>query len=112
MAIDSSEPVIEFLKILGDKARISILELLKEGEKSPKEIQNFLNRSQSTVSQQLKMLLNGNLISVRSEGVSKFYRVKNTQIYDLLRHIGAYVTDQNTDNPDQLTDYHVRDILH
>ncbi len=66
-----SEPsnyIADFLKVLADKTRLEILELLKKSERSSDEIQEHLEKSQPTVSQHLKILTDANLISNEKKG--------------------------------------------
>ena len=49
---------IELLKVLADKTRMDILELLRNGEITQDHIHNALGIVQSTISQHLKILIN------------------------------------------------------
>ena len=48
--------IIEFMKILADQTRLEILDLLNHENRTSSQIQSTLNKSQSTISQQLKVL--------------------------------------------------------
>jgi DNA-binding transcriptional ArsR family regulator len=58
----------EFLKALAHEARLVILCMLIEGEKSVSEIEQILNLRQPAVSQQLARLRADNLVETRREG--------------------------------------------
>jgi ArsR family transcriptional regulator len=74
----------ELFKALSHPARIRILELLREGEKSVTEMQLALSAEGSTVSQQLAILRMKNLVDTRKEGNVIFYRLRDRQINKLL----------------------------
>jgi DNA-binding transcriptional ArsR family regulator len=74
----------EFFKTLGHPARLAILEHLRAGEKSVNELQVALSADQSTVSQQLTRLRNGNIVDIRKEGTTVYYRVRDPMIFQLL----------------------------
>lgn len=74
----------ELFKALAHPTRIRILELLREGEKSVRELQTALALDGSTVSQQLAVLRMRNLVGTRRSGTSIFYRLRDDQVADLL----------------------------
>ncbi len=87
--------VEDFLKALADKSRLDIIKFLKSGEKSSQEIQDLLKKGQSTVSQQIKILILANILTYRQEGVKKFYSVKDPKIFQLLSQINGYILSQS-----------------
>lgn len=74
----------EFFKALGNPARLAILDHLRTGEKSVNELQALLVCDQSTVSQQLAVLRNRNIVESRKEGTTAYYRARDPMIYQLL----------------------------
>ena len=74
----------EFFKALAHPARIKILELLYSGEMSVNELQTHLEIEASTVSQQLAVLRNRNIVEARKVGTSVFYRVRDSAVFELL----------------------------
>lgn len=73
--------------------------------KTPTEIQDTLKKSQSTISQQLKILQQAGLIQVKQEGVKKKYGIKSPQIYKVLENIRSFMitssqTKTNVENND------------
>lgn len=71
-------------KALAHPARIRILELLREGEKSVTELQLALGTEGSTASQQLAILRMNNLVDTRKSGNNIYYRLRDAQVNDLL----------------------------
>ncbi|MFX1273723.1 MAG: ArsR/SmtB family transcription factor, partial [Promethearchaeota archaeon] len=87
---------IEFLRILSDQTRLEILELLRDGPKTSKEIQIQLNKSQPTISQHLKNLQGSNLIDINlmeneNNKRLKYYSIKDKDLFKLLSTIYSYV---------------------
>jgi DNA-binding transcriptional ArsR family regulator len=74
----------EFFKALGHPARLVILEQLRTGQKSVNELQAVLGIDQSSVSQQLAVLRNKNIVESRKEGTTVYYTVRDPMIFQLL----------------------------
>ena len=87
--------IIEFLKVLADQTRLEILDLLYQENKTSSEIQSALNKSQSTISQHLKVLTSKNLIIFERINNLKYYKIKNLEIFKLLVDIKDFVTKIN-----------------
>ncbi|MFC0015941.1 MULTISPECIES: helix-turn-helix transcriptional regulator [Allobacillus] len=74
----------DFFKALAHPLRIRILELLAEGHKSVNEIQTILNSEGSTVSQQLSVLRNKNIVTGTKHGKQVVYSLRDPLIMKLL----------------------------
>ena len=74
----------EFFRALGHPARLVILEQLRSGEKSVNELQAVLGIDHSSVSQQLAVLRNKNMVESRKEGTTVYYTVRDPMIFQLL----------------------------
>ncbi len=74
----------EFFKALAHPARIKILELLQTGELSVTELQDKLEIEASSVSQQLAVLRNKNIVESRKAGTTVYYRVRDPEVFELL----------------------------
>jgi len=74
----------EFFKTLAHPARIRILEVLRDGERSVGELVPAVGIEASHLSQQLAVLRRANLVQTRKEGTSVLYSVGNPMIFDLL----------------------------
>ena len=73
-----------FFKTLSHPARLAILEHLRGGEKSVNELQALLEADQSSISQQLARLRNGNLVDTRKDGTTVYYAVRDPLIFKLM----------------------------
>lgn len=74
----------EFFKALAHPTRIQILETLRDGERNVTELQEILAVEASSVSQQLAVLRNKNIVDTRKVGTSVFYSVRDPALFDLL----------------------------
>jgi len=74
----------ELFKALAHPARIRILELLRDGERSVTELQLGLGTEGSTASQQLAILRMKNLVDTRKSGNNIYYRLRDPQVNGLL----------------------------
>jgi DNA-binding transcriptional ArsR family regulator len=74
----------DFFRILGHPARVRILELLREGERSVGDLQRELGLDSSGTSQHLGALRKQGLLESRREGTSVYYRVRDPRLFQLL----------------------------
>jgi DNA-binding transcriptional ArsR family regulator len=74
----------EFFKALAHPVRLVILDQLRSGERSVQELQLVLAMDQSSVSQQLAVLRNKNILDTRKEGTTVYYRVRDQTVFQLL----------------------------
>lgn len=73
----------EFFKALAHPARIQILESLRTGELSVTELQEILVIEPSSVSQQLAVLRNKNIVETRKAGTNVYYSVRDPAVFEL-----------------------------
>jgi ArsR family transcriptional regulator len=71
-------------RVLGHPARVRILELLRDGERSVGSLQAELGLDSGGTSQHLAALRRIGLVESRREGTSVFYRVDDEHVFDLL----------------------------
>lgn len=108
---DKLDSMIDLMKVLNDRTRLEILDFLRPGKKKPKEIETTLNKSQSTISQQLKILVQSDLVDFEQKGVEKEYFIKEPKIYNLLTSILDFATSLNKNKSNVITSSNVNDIL-
>ena len=80
----SSEKQARIFKVLAHPARLSILEILRDGEHCVCHIEAYLGYRQAYISQQLMVLRDAGLIQDRRDGLNIFYRVIDPQVYTVL----------------------------
>ena len=71
-------------RVLGHPARVRILELLRDGERSVGALQAELELDSGGTSQHLAALRRIGLVESRREGTSVFYRVDDEHVFELL----------------------------
>ena len=74
----------EFFKALAHPLRISILDSLRDGERTVAEISQKFEVEQANASQQLAVLRNKNIIVARKVGANVYYSVNDPAIFKLL----------------------------
>ncbi len=74
------QETMKLFKILSDQTRLRMIALLIEGEFCVQEISETLHMSQSSISHQLKLLRDTNVVKTRREGKNIFYSLKDEHI--------------------------------
>lgn len=74
----------EFFRALGHPARVRILDLLRDGEMTVRELQAELEIDSSGASQHLSAMRRQGLLEARREGTSVYHRVRDPRIFQLL----------------------------
>ena len=87
-------------RVLGHPARVRILELLHDGERSVGALQAELELDSGGTSQHLAALRRIGLVQSRREGTNVYYRVDDERVFDLLRAgreiIGRQLAEQQS----------------
>ena len=81
-------------RVLGHPARVRIIELLREGERSVGALQEALGLESGATSQHLAALRRVGLVESRREGTSVYYRASDERVFELLEAGRALVTRQ------------------
>jgi DNA-binding transcriptional ArsR family regulator len=74
----------DFLKAISHEARLMILCILSEGEKSVTEIETILGLQQAVVSQQLARLRHENVVGTRRDGRQIYYSIANPDVSGII----------------------------
>ncbi len=82
--IASAQEASGFLKALAHEARLLILCLLLEEEKSVTEIEEILSLRQPAISQQLARLRADGLLQTRREGKNVFYSLARPEVREVI----------------------------
>lgn len=83
MGPDALEKLAGVFKVLGDGARLALLQELKEGEKTVSELVALTGQGQAMVSKSLKAMREAGLLSRKKSGVYVFYRVEDPLVFQL-----------------------------
>ena len=80
----NAQAASDFLKALSHEARLVILCLLIEGEKSVTEIEQLLKLRQPAVSQQLARLRADDLVETRRDGKNIYYSLSRPEVKQVI----------------------------
>jgi ArsR family transcriptional regulator len=94
----------ELFKALAHPARVRVLELLSEGERSVGEMQPQVGIELSHLSQQLGVLRRAGLLVTRKEGASVYYAIKDPLTVELLQVAKRILCNSLVENHEMLTD--------
>lgn len=86
--------VTQLFKALSDPTRLKILLQIAQGEIAVNDIALAIDAKQSTVSHQLRLLKQANLVKTRREGTTIFYTVDDTHVIEILNQTIAHVSHQ------------------
>ena len=103
-----SEIKADLFKAMAHPARVRVLEVLAEGERSVGEIQPLVGIELSHLSQQLAVLRRAGLVTSRKEGSSVIYAVRDELVVDLLRVAKELLINSLSETNDLLTDLRAR----
>jgi len=78
------EQLADFFAVFADTTRIRVLSALALSEMCVSDLSNILGINQTTLSHQLKMLKNQNLVNSRRDGKIILYSASNYVINDLM----------------------------
>jgi DNA-binding transcriptional ArsR family regulator len=78
------ELTADYFKALANPLRISILDVLRDGERSVNEITEKLNINPSNASQQLTILRHASIVTARKQGLSVYYSVVDPAVFEFL----------------------------
>ncbi|ADP82609.1 helix-turn-helix transcriptional regulator [Frankia sp. AgB1.9] len=84
MATPLYELKAQFFRSLAHPARIRVLELLREGERSVGELVGDVGLEASHLSQQLGVLRRAGLVTTRKQGTTVYYALSTPLLADLL----------------------------
>jgi DNA-binding transcriptional ArsR family regulator len=115
MSPGSGQPPIYALKAdlfraLGHPARIRLLQLLRDGERTVGALQATLDLDSSGTSQHLAALRKQGLVTNRREGTNVYYRVKDPRTLELLALAQGILTAGLEENRALLDELAVEDF--
>ena len=74
----------ELFKVFGDSTRIKILYVLVESDMSVGDIAQALNMTQSSISHQLRVLMQSRLVRFRREGKNIVYSLADDHVHTIM----------------------------
>jgi ArsR family transcriptional regulator len=103
-SVPISEIKAELFKALAHPARIRVLELLVDGERSVAELMPLVGIEASHLSQQLAVLRRAGLVSTRKERSSVFYSIRDKDLVKLLAVARRMLVTSLSEHEDLLRD--------
>ena len=94
----------DFFKTLAHPARIRVLEVLRDGERSVGELIPEVGIEASHLSQQLAVLRKANVVQSRKNGSTVLYSVSDDRIFQLLELAKAILTTSLSETRDLLAE--------
>jgi len=94
----------DLFKALAHPARIRVLEVLVEGERSVGELQPLVGIESSHLSQQLGVLRRAGLVTTRKAGATVYYTIKDPLVAELLLVAKRLLLASLTETRDLLAD--------
>jgi ArsR family transcriptional regulator len=91
MTITTHNLHADVLKASAQETRLSILELLRDGERCVCEIFPAINQEQSNVSRHLNMMQKAGILTRRKEGLKIFYAVKHPEVLTIVALAGSII---------------------
>ncbi|TFG13768.1 MAG: ArsR family transcriptional regulator [Promethearchaeota archaeon] len=106
-----SNYISEFLKAFSDQTRLDILYLVQKEPRTSADLQETLQKSQSTISQHLKILISNNLIIFEKKDKENLYSIKDSATSNFLSEVNTFVIQKNKEKLEDFIDSDLRDIL-
>lgn len=101
----------DFFRVLGHPARVRLLQLLRDGERSVGALRDAIELDASSTSQHLAALRGQGLVESRKEGTSVFYRVRDPRTLEVLELAKQIISASREDNQALLDDLAGEDFL-
>ncbi|NJC87058.1 MAG: helix-turn-helix transcriptional regulator [Desulfuromonas sp.] len=74
----------DILRAIAQETRLSILELLRDGERCVCEIFPAIGQEQSNVSRHLNMMQKAGILTRRKDGLKIFYAIKHSEVLTII----------------------------
>ncbi len=81
---------MDVFQLLADPTRRRIIQILAEGERAVMDLVSAFDISQPSISQQLRVLREGGLVSARKEGRRRIYELDARRLKEAADWIAAY----------------------
>ena len=92
-----AKSAVGMLKLLGNEDRLLLLCQLSQGECCVSELEEALGIRQPTLSQQLAVLRNENVVATRREGKNIYYRISQPDVLRVLETLyGLYCKEESS----------------
>lgn len=90
---ETIQSISKLFKVISDPTRLSILFLLRQKELSVGSIVLTLDKEQSAISHQLKILKEARLVKAKREGKSMIYSLDDLHVFSILEQVLTHVNE-------------------
>jgi len=97
IADDQIKEISNFLQTIGSFTRVKILDAIKDEKLCVCDIAYLLNMTKSAVSHQMRNLSKLNLVTSQKVGKMVYYKVKNTNINNLIVKVKQILEEKNNE---------------
>jgi DNA-binding transcriptional ArsR family regulator len=84
---DLVELIARRFQLLAEPSRIRLLDRLRDGEASVRELADELEMNQQNVSKHLGLLADGGVLARRKDGTQVHYRIADDGVFDLCEQV-------------------------
>ena len=91
----SADKASSLMKCMANADRLMLLCQLSQGERSVGELENMLDIRQPTLSQQLTVLREADLVTTRREGKNIYYSISSTPALAIMRVLSQQLCNLN-----------------
>ncbi len=81
------ERIAERFRVLGEPMRIQLLEALRDGDATVRELQEATGASQQNVSRHLGVLLRAGIVGRRKDGNFSVYSIADPMVFELCEQV-------------------------
>ena len=85
---DSANQACSILKLLANEDRLMLLCQLTQGERNVGELESATNIQQPTLSQQLTILRNDGIVTIRKDGKFNYYSIASDEVIQVMQTLG------------------------
>ena len=94
----SADEFSKIASLIGDKGRAVMLWSLLDGKAyTATELATFANVSRQSVSNQLSLLLEANLVAVEKQGRYRYFRLANEHVAKVIESMGSLIPNQKAE---------------
>lgn len=84
---ENIEKAVRCLKVLAHPSRLKVICVLKTGEHSVQQLEEYVGIAQATLSQHLSLLKDRGIVTSRRQGNFSLYRIANPEMVSLFEKI-------------------------
>jgi ArsR family transcriptional regulator len=91
---DLVELIAERFRALGEPTRVKLLDRLREGEASVRELTTLIGTTEQNVSKHLNLLQRSGIVARRKQGNFAYYRIVDEAVFSLCETVCGSIAQQ------------------